>query len=398
MEKQAALAGKLNFIHLGDLLQLLGSNGSTGRLEVTSRYVQNAATVFIENGNPVDACAGELTGLPALFALFGWTEAAFAFFPEFHRHPREIQRSRMEIILDGLRMLDDGKTPKVGPVSFLKAARQDDDKQRAVPLIRGPLVDYMYVVDEENFVRGETIALEGSHGNWLWVVLEGVVDMIKDTPQGPVTLLKIGDGGFLGSLESFFRQGKSRRATVIAASDVQLGVLDAQRLSNEYALMSVNFRDLMLSLDSRLKKVSSRAAAAFQAPDEMAEGLRDMKVLIPQSSADGRVFCIEKGEALVCRETPTGFLRFARLGPGEIIGCLPFLNAGHEPHSAGVFASPNIELRELDPIGLADEFHRLSTTMRNILNNIATSISVTTMLTCDWNCRVRQEEPIREQP
>jgi hypothetical protein len=74
------------------------------------------------------------------------------------------------------------------------------------------------------------------------------------------------------------------------------------------------------------------------------------------------------------------------------------LNAGHEPHSAGVFASPNIELRELDPIGLADEFHRLSTTMRNILNNIATSISVTTMLTCDWNCRVRQEEPIREQP
>ncbi|MFO7496053.1 MAG: cyclic nucleotide-binding domain-containing protein [Desulfobacterales bacterium] len=397
MEKQAALAGKLNFIHLGDLLQLLGSNGSTGRLEVTSRYVPNPATVFIQNGNPVDACTAELTGLPALFALFGWTEAAFAFFPELHQRRREIQCSRMEIILDGLRMMDDGKIPKVGPVSFIPGARPEDGK-RDVPLIKGPLVDYMYVVDEENFARGEPIAVEGSHGNWLWVVLEGVVDVIKETSQGPVTLLKIGDGGFLGSLESFFRQGKSRRATVIAASDVQLGVLDAQRLSNEYALMSINFRELVLSLDSRLKKVSIRAAAAFQAPDEMTEGLGDLKPLIPQGSADGRVFCIERGEALVCRETPAGFIKLARLDPGEIIGSLPFLNAGHEPRSAGVFGSPNIELRELDPIRLADEFDRLSTTMRNILDNIATSISVTTMLTCDWNCRVKQEEPISEQP
>jgi CRP-like cAMP-binding protein len=396
MEKQAALAGKLNFIHLGDLLQLLGSNGSTGRLEVTSRYAPNPATVFIQNGTPVDASTAELNGLPALFALFGWTEAAFAFFPEFHQRPREIQRSRMEVILEGLRMLDDGKIPKLGPVSFVRDARENGGRQD-VPMIKGPVVDYMYVVDEENFASGEPIAVEGSHGNWLWVVLEGVVDVIKETPQGPVTLLKIGGGGFLGSLESFFRLGKARRATVIAASNVQLGVLDAQRLSNEYALMSANFRDLVLSLDSRLKKVSIRAAAAFQAPGEKTE-VCDLKPLIAQGSGDGRVFRIERGEALVCRETPSGSLKLARLDPGEIIGCLPFLNAGHEPHSAGVFGSPNIELRELDPIRLADEFHRLSTTMRNILDNIATSISVTTMLTCDWNCRDKQEEPISEQP
>jgi len=397
MEKQAALAGKLNFIHLGDLLQLLGSNGSTGRLELTSRYVQDPATVFIEKGNPVGACAGELRGLPALYALFGWTEAAFAFFPGLNQHPREIQCSRMEIILDGLRMLDDGKIPKVGPVSYVAEGRKGDGK-REVPLIKGPLVDYMYVVDEENFARGEPIAVEGSHGNWLWVVLEGVVDMIKETPQGPVTLMKIGDGGFLGSLESLFRQGKARRATVSAASDVQLGVLDAQRLANEYALMGVDFRNLMLSLDRRLKKVSSRAAAVCQAPQQTREDCADLKPLIPQGDADSRVFCIEKGEALVCRETPDGQLRLARLEPGDLIGRLPFLNVGHEPHSAGVFGTANIQLRELDPTHLADEFHRLSMTMRNILDNIATAISVTTMLTCDWNRRVKQEEASSEQP
>jgi hypothetical protein len=36
--------------------------------------------------------------------------------------------------------------------------------------------------------------------------------------------------------------------------------------------------------------------------------------------------------------------------------------------------------------------------MRNILDNIATAISVTTMLTCDWNRRVEQEEASREHP
>ena len=397
MEKQAALAGKLNFIHLGDLLQLLGSNGSTGRLELTSQYVQNPATVFIENGNPVGASAGELRGLPAMFALFGWAEAAFAFFPGLGHHPREIQCSRMEIILDGLRMLDDGKIPKVGPVSYVEEARMGDGK-RDVPLIKGPLVDYMYVVDEESFARGEPIAVEGSHGNWLWVVLEGVVDMVKETPQGPVTLMKIGDGGFLGSLESLFRQGKARRATVSAASDVQLGVLDAQRLANEYALMGFDFRNLMLSLDRRLKKVSSRAAAVCQGPQQISEDCSDLKLLVAQGGADSRVFCIEKGEALVCRETPNGYLRLARLETGDLIGCLPFLNVGHEPHSAGVFGTANIQLRELDLTHLADEFHRLSMTMRNILDNIATAISVTTMLTCDWNRRVKQEEASSEQP
>ena len=380
---------------MGDLLQLLGSNGSTGRLEVSSRYIQDAATVFLEKGNPIDAAAGDLKGLDALYALFGWTEAAFAFYPEFHQRPREIQRSRMEIILDGLRMLDDGKIPKVGPISFVHNARKKDG-QRDVPLIKGPLVDYMYVVDEENFSQGEPIAVEGSHGNWIWVVLEGVVDIIKETPQGPVTLLKVSNGGFVGSLESFFKHGKSRRATVMAASDVQLGVLDAQRLSSEYALMSVNFRDLILSLDSRLKKVSSKAAEWLQNPDAAAETIGDMKPLIPQGSTEGRVFCIEKGEALVCREAATGLIKLARLDPGEIVGYLPFLNVGHEPYSAGVFGTENIELRELDPIQLADEFHRLSTTMRNILDNIATSISVTTMLTCDWNGRIKREEPISE--
>ena len=52
-----ALAGNLSFLNLGDILQFLGSNTSTGVLYITSRYTQTQGKIYFVKGNPVNASA-----------------------------------------------------------------------------------------------------------------------------------------------------------------------------------------------------------------------------------------------------------------------------------------------------------------------------------------------------
>ena len=55
MKSGVALAGSLDFLNLGDLLQLFGSNGSTGVLRIISQYVPEPGVIYISSGNPVNA-------------------------------------------------------------------------------------------------------------------------------------------------------------------------------------------------------------------------------------------------------------------------------------------------------------------------------------------------------
>jgi hypothetical protein len=57
---------------------------------------------------------------------------------------------------------------------------------------------------------------------------------------------------------------------------------------------------------------------------------------------------------------------------------------GNEPQAASVFASPNLKLAALDPVALQKEHEKLSSTLQNILAHLATSISVTTLIACDY--------------
>ena len=75
-------AGRLDFLSLGDLLQILGSGGSTGILRVKSKYAEAPGLIYIVDGNPANADCGSLTGLEALNSLFGWVEGEFEFSKE----------------------------------------------------------------------------------------------------------------------------------------------------------------------------------------------------------------------------------------------------------------------------------------------------------------------------
>lgn len=385
MTINAVLSGNLSFLNLAELLQLLGSNASTGVLRITNKYASEPGVVFFNKGNPVHALNGKLSGLEAIFSLFGWSEGAFAFSAEDYEGQTTINKSRMEIILDGLRKLDDGEIERLEPVAFEKAASRPDKKKSSIPVIKGPLVDYLHVVDEEEFFDGEEIIIEGNHGNWIWVILEGTVELSKATPDGPITFLQISDGAFIGSLSSLLADDSVRNVTATALGNVQLGMLDSQGLGSELGRMSAEFQNLVRSVDKRYDGVMQNAVNAYLQLDDAKQVLKDRRPVIMEGKNDDKAFVITGGIASVVRKTETGIVMLvSSMEKGDVIGPIPFLDMGLEPASAIVMGDPQLKVTKLDRQALIDEFEQLSSTFKNILENLSTCILATAMVTCEF--------------
>jgi CRP-like cAMP-binding protein len=384
MRDNAVLAGSLKFLSLGDIMQLLGANSSTGVLRLISRYAADPGFIYFENGNPVNAACGTSTGLEAVYALFGWTDGEFEFTRESVLSQRVITKSRMGIILEGLKMVDDGQIKRVGPGAASRRQTLLGDPN-AVPIIKGPLVDYMYVADEEDFFDGEYIVEEGKHGSWIWVILEGVVEIVRQTPDGPLPIVRLGDGAFIGSLASFLIQGHIRTATAVAVGNVQLGVLDSQRLAQEFARLTPEFRGLLISLDRRLKQLNERAIELRQQELDPAQYVDKRKPVIKQDSTDEDLYLIKEGTASVVRYEAPGHIALANLYKGDYFGHLPFLDMGHEPEFASVMAATDLKVRKVDTAQLQKEYNHLSTTFKNFIDNVAACVSVTTKVVCNYH-------------
>jgi CRP-like cAMP-binding protein len=375
MKNSAALQGNLKFLSLGDVMQLLGSNGSSGILRIHSPHMPEPGIVYFENGNPVNASDGTLAGLDGLYALFGWTEGNFEFSEERVPVEKVINRSRMGIILDSLKMLDDGDIVRLGKTpSGAEAKKETTDESK----ISGPMVDYMYVVDEEDFYDGETIIEEGKHGNWIWVILEGVIDILKETPKGPLSIVQLTNGSFVGSLSSFLVKDHARSASARSVGNVQLGVLDSQRLSQEYAKMSADFRTMIMSLDKRLKQITNHVVEYHSQSINIESFVKDKQKIIRQGEAEKRLFRIQQGHVHIVSQDKDRYLPLVSLSKDDYFGAFPFLDMGHEPEEASVLASKDLKIVSVDSADFQQEFDNISTTFKNIIENVATSISATT--------------------
>jgi len=383
MNESVALSGSLNFLSLGDIIQLLGSSGSTGVLRLINRYAPDPGFIYFIEGNPVNAQNGDIEGLDALYSLFGWVSGSFEFTREAILADKRINKSRMGIILEGMKLLDDGQIKKVGPATSSDKAADLKRLLSKTAIVKGPLVDYMYVVDEEDFFDNEHIVEEGKHGSWIWVILEGVVDIVKEVDSGAIPIIRVGDGSFIGSIASFLLQGHIRTATAVAVGNVQLGVLDSQRLAQEYAGMSLEFRTFLTSLDKRMKQLTDRIVEYHDGSIQTAEILKDKKVLIRQAKPEEeQLYVVKQGRASVVRDTENGPVVLCHLYKGDFFGDVPFLHLGQEPDGASIYGSENIKITKIEAVSLQMEYNRLSTTFKNIVDNMATCMSVTADIVC----------------
>ncbi len=390
---KADISGCFGFLGLGELLQLIGSNGGTGVLQITSDYAQEPGIIYFHKGNIINGKALSQTGLDAVYALFGWTDGEFEFTEQDVKAEKVINANRMEIILDGLRMIDEGAVKKLGPVSFEQKESGASAKAASnIPVIRGPLVDYMYVVAEEEFSEGFTIIKENSHGSWIWAILEGDVDIVKETPSGPLSILRLGNGSFIGSIGSFSYQSNIRNATVVAVNNVQLGVLDSQRLTQEFGYLSSEFKSFLISLENRRMQLTDMAVDIYLGKNEYKKFVKDKKPVMKQGKKEANLYLIKDGQAAIIRKEKSGYVPLAKLGKNDFIGRIPFLDIGHEPHYASVFATPDFDVVRLNQDKIQEEYDQLSPLFRNLIENIGTCISLTTRAACEFQRKAKEEK------
>lgn len=397
MTGTSVLQGDLSFISLSDVFQLLGGNNSTGVLEVKSPYVPSAATVWFRDGDPIDASNGKAKGVEAVNSLFGWMEGTFTFHLRPVQAPRTIKKSRMQIMLDALRLLDEGEIEQVGPLQ--KADKQSEKPKgignalwKSMPIIRGPVVDYMYVVEEEEFADGHQIVSEGRHGNWIWIILEGELEVLRETPKGPITIARLGPGSFIGTFMIFLFEGSIRSADVRAIGNVRLGLLDTQRLYAEFASLSAEFRNLLFSLSRRLIRTSDRVVDLYCGIKKAPFTIKDKKVFLKAGTTHEEIYTISSGEACLVYNTKKGGLPLILLEREDFFGNLPFINPGQEPYGASVLATEDLNVESFDPAKLQTEYSRLSLTFRSLMETLCTSISVTTQIACHLAEKNRDED------
>ena len=117
-----------------------------------------------------------------------------------------------------------------------------------------------YLTHEATYKPGEVIIEEGNTDDWVYILLEGKVKVTKRTPVGRLTLAVLQKGSVFGEMEFFGKALKARCASVIAADDdVRVGVLHAQRLTEDYESLSLELRMLIETLIMELKGANEEA-------------------------------------------------------------------------------------------------------------------------------------------
>ena len=385
MAERSILAGSLTSISLADVFQILGGNNSTGVLRIRSEYTPNPGLIYFVNGNPVNASSGSQRGIDAIYALFGWIEGSFEFDQQAVSVEQVVKHSRMEIVMEALRLLDDGVIKKVGPpssrgVNTAEVISNRDGGKEAPRVIKGQLVDYSHVLEEEDFRDGERIVKEGGHGKWIWVILEGTATVTKETPTGPVTVARIGEGCFIGTITALTFMEYTRNASVTASGNIKLGLLDTDRLSREYIALSAEFRRLLFSIDERFRQVTKRVAELSVRKDKTKKMTKGKKVIIKKGASKKGLFTISEGEVCVVGSSKRGPLALVMLGEGDFFGHAPFIDLGHEPRGASVMGSKDLKAKKLDLKGIQKEYENLSPTLRNLVYNATHFTLLTTRM------------------
>lgn len=104
-----ALTGQLSDMSLAELIEFFCNQRKTGRLKVD--YHRGHGVFFIKDGELVDAKVGALSGPEAVYFALTLPNAAFDFSPEFQPTRRTIEDKWTQVVLEGLRRLDEGSSP-----------------------------------------------------------------------------------------------------------------------------------------------------------------------------------------------------------------------------------------------------------------------------------------------
>ena len=106
-----ALTGHLSDLSLSELIEFFCNQRKSGRLKVL--YPQGAGYFYLQSGSVVDAKIGVLHGIEAVYYALTLPNAEFEFNVDAEAGERTINQPWTQVVLEGLRRLDEGIDPEV---------------------------------------------------------------------------------------------------------------------------------------------------------------------------------------------------------------------------------------------------------------------------------------------
>src|SRR5512137_213566 len=128
---------------------------------------------------------------------------------------------------------------------------------------------HSYIVEETTYSDREVIIEEGSKGSWIYVILEGIAKVKKRTAKGMVTIDTLREGEVFGEMAFLEGGAGARSASVVAAEDrVKIGLLDTQRLIDDYEAVAPELKTLIQSLMGKLRDTTTKVCSILAAKNE----------------------------------------------------------------------------------------------------------------------------------
>lgn len=106
-----ALTGHLSDLSLSELIEFFCNQRKSGRLKVL--YPEGAGYFYLQSGSVVDARIGVLHGIDAVYYALTLANAEFEFQVDAQPGNRTINQPWTQVVLEGLRRLDESITPGV---------------------------------------------------------------------------------------------------------------------------------------------------------------------------------------------------------------------------------------------------------------------------------------------
>ena len=111
------LTGHLSDLSLSELIEFFCNQRKSGQLKVL--YPQGAGYFYLQAGSVVDAKIGVARGIEAVYYAFTLPNARFEFSGSAESADRTINQPWTQVVLEGLRRLDEGITPSEAfPVGY----------------------------------------------------------------------------------------------------------------------------------------------------------------------------------------------------------------------------------------------------------------------------------------
>ena len=121
------------------------------------------------------------------------------------------------------------------------------------------------VASYETFQDGEVIFQEGTHGDWIYVIEEGSVEISKKIKGKRMVVEVLPKGEIFGELAFIARM--PRTATATAVGETTVGIIDRDYFDQEFNKLPADFRKIFNTVAMRLKKATDAIIASVSDAD-----------------------------------------------------------------------------------------------------------------------------------